>query len=179
MRTGRRTGGFKGIGGDLRALALSPSGRLLAVISDRELKIWDVTTGRPTGVTLTVQGRFDGGDTGASFGQAENRLAVIQGEALTIVNLTTGKKRSPPTSGSFDISPDGRGLAVGGIDGTVTAWTLDRLASIPLGEQVRRLRAGRGLQPGRQDRRGRPEQGHRAAKRVHRSEAGPALRGRR
>ncbi|WP_089207735.1 protein kinase domain-containing protein [Streptosporangium subroseum] len=133
VRTGRRTGGFRGIGGDLRALALSPSGRLLAVISDLELKVWDVTTGRPTGVTLTVQGRFDGGDTGASFGQAENRLAIFQGEALTIVNLTTGKKRSPPTSGSFDISPDGRGLAVGGIDGTVTAWTLDRLTGVPLG----------------------------------------------
>ena len=135
VRTGRRTGGFRGIGGDLRALALSPSGRLLAVISDLELKVWDVTTGKPTGVTLTFQGRFDGGDTGASFGQAENRLAVFQGEALTIVNLTTGKKRSPPTSGSFDISPDGRGLVVGGIDGTVTAWTLDRLSGIPLGDR--------------------------------------------
>ncbi|MFC7649305.1 hypothetical protein ACFQX6_59540 [Streptosporangium lutulentum] len=110
VRTGRRTGGFGGIGEDLRALALSPSGRLLAVINGLELTVWDVVTGGPTGVALTVRGRFDGGDTGVFFGQAENRLVVVRDRGLTVVDLTTGRTTSPPGFGSVDVSPDGNRL---------------------------------------------------------------------
>ncbi|MDP9840882.1 WD40 repeat protein [Streptosporangium lutulentum] len=133
VRTGRRTGGFGGIGEDLRALALSPSGRLLAVINGLELTVWDVVTGGPTGVALTVRGRFDGGDTGVFFGQAENRLVVVRDRGLTVVDLTTGRTTSPPGFGSVDVSPDGNRLVAGGVDGLPTVWTLDRTAGLPLG----------------------------------------------
>lgn len=97
VRTGRRIGGFRGIGDDPRWVALSPGGRLLAVIAGRELKVWDVAKGRPTGAALAV--REGGGETRALFGQAEDRLLVTEGRRLMVWNLTTGDRRFPPVAG--------------------------------------------------------------------------------
>ncbi|MER5419437.1 serine/threonine-protein kinase [Streptosporangium roseum] len=136
VRSGRRTGGFRGVGDDLRGIALSPSGRLLAVIGGLELKLWDVAKGRPTGATLAVQGREAGGDTQVFFGQAEDRVLVAEGEKLTIWNPVTGEKQLSPVTGvDFDTSADGRGLAVGGLDGEPVALTLAGLRRIPLGSR--------------------------------------------
>ncbi|MDP9866306.1 MULTISPECIES: WD40 repeat domain-containing serine/threonine-protein kinase [Streptosporangium] len=136
VRTGRRTGGFRGIGDDLRGIALSPSGRRLAVISGLELKLWDVARGRPTGAALAVQGREGGGDTQVHFGQAEDQVLVTQGEGLTVWNPVTGDKQFPSAAGiDFDTSADGRGLAVGTIDGQAVAFTLAGLDRISLGSR--------------------------------------------
>ncbi|WP_433241767.1 protein kinase domain-containing protein [Streptosporangium sp. CA-135522] len=136
VRTGERVGGFKGIGDDLRGVALSPSGKLLAVISGMELKLWDMATGRPTGATLTVQGREGGGDTQAFFGQAEDRVLITEGEGLTVWNPATGERRFPSVAGlDFDTSADGRGLAVGTLDGESVAFTLAGLGRTPLGSR--------------------------------------------
>ncbi|GAA2859363.1 hypothetical protein GCM10010517_17900 [Streptosporangium fragile] len=134
VRTGKRVGGFGGLGDDLRSVALSPSGKLLAVIADTELKVWDVSTGKPTGDVLTVQGRNSGGDTEAFFGQSEDWLMVTQGQSLTVWNLTTGTTRFPSVAGShFDVSADGRALAVGDLEGDPVAYTLDDMRKTPLG----------------------------------------------
>ncbi|WP_440064684.1 protein kinase domain-containing protein [Streptosporangium sp. OZ121] len=134
VRTGRRVGGFTGIGGELRGIALSPRGGRLAVISGQRLRIWDVRTGRPTGAVMEVQGRNAGGDTTASFGRSEDWLMVGQGEGFIAWNVVTGQKRSP-VGGAVggDISADGRGFATGTIDGEAQAFTLEDLRRIPLG----------------------------------------------
>ncbi|WP_329084275.1 MULTISPECIES: serine/threonine-protein kinase [unclassified Streptosporangium] len=136
VRTGRRVGGFTGIGGDLRGIALSPRGGRLAVISGLRLRIWDMRTGRPTGAVLEVQGQNAGGDTSASFGRSEDWLMVWQGEGFTVWNVVTGEKHSPLGGAvGTDISADGRGLAAGDLNGEVAAFTLDGLRRIPLGSR--------------------------------------------
>ncbi|GAA4190994.1 hypothetical protein GCM10022252_30150 [Streptosporangium oxazolinicum] len=136
VRTGKRVGGFTGIGGDLRGIALSPRGGRLAVISGLRLRIWDVRTGRPTGAVLGVQGRSAGGDTSASFGQSDDWLMVWQGEGFTVWNVVTGEKRYPLGGAvGTDISADGRGLAAGDLNGEVAAFPLDGPRRIPLGSR--------------------------------------------
>ncbi|MGW0591417.1 protein kinase domain-containing protein [Streptosporangium sp. NPDC002607] len=134
VRTGRRIGGLTGIGDDLRVIALSPSGRLLVVISGVKLKVWNVATGKPTGAVLAVQPRNAGGDVGAFFGRSDDWIMVTQGEGLTVWNHLDGRKLYPPVAGiDFDISADGSGIAVGGLDGELAAFTLDGLRRISLG----------------------------------------------
>ncbi|WP_433363266.1 protein kinase domain-containing protein [Streptosporangium sp. CA-115845] len=136
VRTGRRTGGLTGVGDDLRDIALSPGGGLLAVISGLRLKVWNVRTGRPTGFSIAVQGRTAGGDTGVFFGQSDDWLVVTQGQGLTLWNVVTGKELSPPVSvGGFDISADGRGFAIGDLNGETASFTLEDLRRIPLGSR--------------------------------------------
>ena len=134
VRTGRRAGGFTGIGGDLRGIALSPKGGRLAVISGLRLRIWDMRTGKPTGAVMEVQDRNAGGDTSAYFGQSEDWLMVSQGEGFTVWNIVTGEKHSP-LGGAIgaDIPADGHGLASGDLNGEVAAFTLDGRTKIPLG----------------------------------------------
>ncbi|MFF3441150.1 protein kinase [Streptosporangium sp. NPDC002721] len=134
VRTGRRTGGLTGIGGELRGIALSPEGGRLAVISGERLRIWDVRTGRPTGAVMRVQGLTAGGDTVAFFGRSEDWLLVRQGEGFIAWNIVTGQRRSPIGGViSADVSADGRGLAAGGISREAVAFTLGDLRRIPLG----------------------------------------------
>ncbi|MGJ6968172.1 protein kinase domain-containing protein [Streptosporangium sp. G11] len=136
VRTGRRAGGFTGIGGELRGIALSPKGGRLAVISGQRLRIWDVRTGRPTGAVMEVQGLTAGGDTTASFGQSEDWLLVGQGEGFIAWNVVTGRRHSPVVGAiGTDVSADGRGIATGTINGEVVAFTLEDLRRIPLGDR--------------------------------------------
>ncbi|MEV0756859.1 serine/threonine-protein kinase [Streptosporangium sp. NPDC050280] len=136
VRTGRRAGGFAGIGGDLRGIALSPRGGRLAVISGLRLRIWDMRTGRPTGAAMEVQGRNAGGDTTASFGQSEDWLMVGQGEGFIVWNVVTGQRHSPVVGAiGSDISADGRGFATADLNGDVSAFTLDGLRKVPLGSR--------------------------------------------
>ncbi|MFB9679755.1 protein kinase domain-containing protein [Streptosporangium vulgare] len=134
VRTGRRAGGFTGIGGELRGIALSPRGGRLAVISGERLRIWDVRSGKPTGAVMRVQGRNGGGDTTASFGRSEDWLMVSQGEGFTVWNVVTGQKHSP-VGGAIgsDLSADGSWIATGTLDGEAAAFALDGLRRIPLG----------------------------------------------
>ncbi|MFF5209407.1 protein kinase [Streptosporangium sp. NPDC000396] len=113
VRTGRRIGGFTGIGKDVRGAALSPSGRTLAVISGWEVGIWDVKTGKK-GASLNLRSPEYGRVTPAvAFGQAEDVLVLggmgltDDGEKRVIWNLTTGEKKRSPVA-AFDTSPDGR-----------------------------------------------------------------------
>ncbi|MER5649858.1 serine/threonine-protein kinase [Streptosporangium sp. NPDC002524] len=136
VRTGRRSGGFTGIGGELRGIALSPRGGRLAVIGGQRLRIWDMRTGRPTGAAMNVQDRNAGGDTTAAFGQSEDWLMVGQGEGFTVWNVVTGRKHFPVVGAvGSDISADGRGFATGSITGEAVAFALDGLRRIPLRER--------------------------------------------
>ncbi|MBB2913193.1 WD40 repeat protein [Streptosporangium becharense] len=134
MRTGGRVGVFGGLGGNLRSIALSPGGRLLAVVDGTELKVWDVPTGKPTGRTLTVHLSNALGDSEVAFGQSEEWLMVTHGQGLTVWNLVTGRTQSSIAGGAdYDVSADGRGLAFGGLDGDPVAYTLQDARKVPLG----------------------------------------------
>ncbi|MGC5011739.1 WD40 repeat domain-containing serine/threonine protein kinase [Streptosporangium sp. DT93] len=133
VRTGKRVGGFTGVGGDLYGIALSPDGGRLAVAGGMKVKVWNVRTGRPTRFSAPVQGRSGGGDTGVFFGQADDWLAITQGESIGLWNVTTGRRVAPPVvTGDFDISADGSAFAISALGGEVAAFTLEDLRRIPL-----------------------------------------------
>ncbi|GAA3512767.1 WD40 repeat protein [Streptosporangium album] len=108
MRTSRKTGGFTGVGKNVRAVALSPSGRTLAVMGGGGVRVWDVRTGRVRGARLLLRAlEIEAVRTGLLFGHAEDLLVVTHDEEQTVWNLRTGEKRRPPVH-VLDTAPDGR-----------------------------------------------------------------------
>ncbi|MEV4188139.1 WD40 repeat domain-containing protein, partial [Streptosporangium canum] len=108
MRTGRKTGGFTGVGKNVRAVALSPSGRTLAVLGGGGVRVWDVRTGRARGARLPLRAlEIETVQPGLLFGQAEDLLVVTHDEEQTVWNLRTGERRKPPVH-VLDTAPDGR-----------------------------------------------------------------------
>ncbi|MEV2268862.1 serine/threonine-protein kinase [Nonomuraea africana] len=67
----RRTGRIEGVGTDVRAVALSPDGRTVAVASSTRVRLWDALTGRPVGEA------FGEGATWMEFGAEGALLAVV------------------------------------------------------------------------------------------------------
>ncbi|WP_214411005.1 serine/threonine-protein kinase [Sphaerisporangium fuscum] len=58
LRTGRRVGGWDGLGigtDRFEGASLSPGGRYLAVAAGDKIKVWDTTTARPTGAVRKVE----------------------------------------------------------------------------------------------------------------------------
>ncbi|WP_406317829.1 serine/threonine-protein kinase [Streptosporangium sp. NBC_01639] len=108
IRTGRKTGGFTGVGKNVRAVALSPSGRTLAVLGGGGVRVWDVRTGRARGARLPLRApEIETVQPGLLFGQAEELLVVTHDEEQTVWNLRTGERRKPPVQ-VLDTAPDGR-----------------------------------------------------------------------
>ncbi|GAA3471255.1 serine/threonine-protein kinase [Nonomuraea roseola] len=67
----RRTGRIEEVGTDVRAVALSPDGRTVAVASSGRVRLWDAVTGRPLGEA------FGEGATWMEFGARGALLAVV------------------------------------------------------------------------------------------------------
>ncbi|GAA3163163.1 hypothetical protein GCM10010466_62640 [Planomonospora alba] len=138
VRTGRRIGGWSGLGlGDRRpdSAALSPSGRYLAVTAGRSVQIWETATGRRTAVH-TLRLRRD--DTAvAGYDQSDRVLGIVSDRGVSFLDTVTGrhvvpearapenglvaaasvtdgagKKTAPPVGTSFAIAPRGDLVAV-------------------------------------------------------------------
>ncbi|GAA3119126.1 hypothetical protein GCM10010466_07490 [Planomonospora alba] len=95
MRTGKKLGGFTGVGDGLRSAALSPSGALLALAGTARVQVWDVATGKAVGRARDFPGAADT-DFVVHFGQAEDRLLVTAGQSQSLWDLTTGAVRKLP-----------------------------------------------------------------------------------
>ncbi|NUW43015.1 WD40 repeat domain-containing serine/threonine protein kinase [Nonomuraea rhodomycinica] len=123
VRTGRRTGGWKGLGlkGEIVfAPVLSPSGRLLAQSTPEELGVWDLSTGRRVYEEKLEQA--SGGGYFPRFGEHETTLLVGYWEGLShLVDLKTGKRFGRPvdradgteaTPDDLLVDPTGRRMLV-------------------------------------------------------------------
>ncbi|QFY12281.1 hypothetical protein GBF35_42055 [Nonomuraea phyllanthi] len=108
-------------GGDVPAVALSPTGDTLATARGRTLETWDVRAGRRIRV-------YEGaGDLALAFSPDGSRLAAgaklldLETGEITPLRLTRSAGGSPaPTALAF--SPDGRTLAFGLEGGRVLLW---------------------------------------------------------
>jgi WD40 repeat protein len=114
---------------DCRALAFSQDGRRLAVTSDWEVLIFDVTRWPERGTTL---GRHQGVVSALAFGPDGRTL--YSGDWKNAVRVWDVERQTERTSYTWPIgnrvtalavSPDGLRAAVGGDSGTVAVWDLD------------------------------------------------------
>lgn len=114
---------------DCRALAFSPDGRRLAVTSDWEVLILDITRWPERGTAL---GRHQGVVSALAFGSDgrtlytgdwKNTVRVWDVERLTERASYTWPVGNRVTA--LAVSPDGLRAAVGGDSGTVAVWDLD------------------------------------------------------
>jgi len=114
---------------DCRALAFSPDGRRLAVTSDWEVLIFDITRWPERGTTL---GRHQGVVSALAFGSDGRTL--YSGDWKNTVRVWDVERQTERASYTWPIgnrvtalavSPDGLRAAVGGDSGTVAVWDLD------------------------------------------------------
>src|SRR5262249_33259220 len=128
----RRVATLAGHAHNVTQLTFHPGGGLLASHSwDGVLRLWDPATGRsllqvPLTIASPLRFRGEGGWLGAAHpgGQAELLEVPSSAAYRTLVSgAGTAKGASPPA----DISPDGRLLAVGAVEGMepgVRLWDL-------------------------------------------------------
>jgi Tfp pilus assembly protein PilF len=108
------------------SVAVSPLGnRIASGSNDGTVKIWDVATGDPVRALPGHTGRV-GGVTWSPDGS----LVASGGDASVLVqDVKTGATRLTLATGaqatSVDISPDGKRIAAGSVDGAVHIWSLD------------------------------------------------------
>ncbi len=113
----------------IEGLALSPDGKLLAVInSDRTVHVRDVASGN-----LVESIRFRSLPTQIAFTADGKALVVGETDRIAIRNLATKDVSRSFRGWSFALSPDGRTIAVGAGHGSIG---LHELAS---GKEIRKL----------------------------------------
>jgi WD40 repeat protein len=128
--TGRERAGFRADarGTFIRAMAAAPDGTLLATAGflDREVRLWDLSTGEPRG---TVPGTPLGVNA-LAFSPDGTMLATARGDG-TATLWDVAERRVAGTVGtpggsleSVAFQDDGRTLVTGGVDGVVRRWDL-------------------------------------------------------
>lgn len=124
---------------DYRPLAFCPDGKTLATVgSDNAVRLWDAATGKEvrklTGHAKAIHWLRFGVDG------KELLTASWEEEVLKRWEVETGKEISSYKVGqawACAVSPDGKMVATGNLDGSVYLWDLGT------GRQIRRLDAGR------------------------------------
>lgn len=126
VATGRLSAVFEGHAQDIRAVALSPDGRLLATAAKSlkqatgELKLWDLAEGKER-ATVPAHGN-------CPVFSADGRLLALRDDkdAVALLHVSTLEPAHVlPESASVScvsFSPDGKLLATDGKDGLVKLW---------------------------------------------------------
>lgn len=113
--------------GDVRAAALSPDGRMLALqAADRTIVVKDVDTSRVLQQFSLTLSPETGRTTGIRFSPDNRLLATADSENLVrLWDLHTGREAKSYRGTAVDFGHDGKTLAVGVMDGTPLLRNLD------------------------------------------------------
>ncbi|WP_067185689.1 serine/threonine-protein kinase [Microtetraspora niveoalba] len=131
VRSGRRTGGWSGLGvrgQRLHSIALSGDGRFLAVAAGQRVRVWDARTGRATGreLDLGTQRYESHYPIEVAFGTDTQTLIVGFSGAVRLWDLRTGTV-SPRRPGYLaDVAPSGRFAAIDGVGDRPLLFDLPR-----------------------------------------------------
>jgi WD40 repeat protein len=135
----------------IRSVAFSPDGKILASSADGgSVILWDVATRKPIGqplmgsdVTFSPDGKILASNNCA---KSDDKGNCIQGEiilwdvpAMLITSVAASKPIGQPLTqsgrvASMAFSPDGKTLASGGADGSITLW--DVASHRPIGQPL-------------------------------------------
>ncbi|MEU7892125.1 WD40 repeat domain-containing serine/threonine-protein kinase [Nonomuraea sp. NPDC049152] len=107
MVTGRKTAAFRHQAGKVLRMAASPSGRTLAVATDKGgLRLWNAVTGAALRPRLEVY--TDVGDFNVSYSWSEDVVVVVAGQGVTFWNTRTGARSNAATlGGPMEVPADG------------------------------------------------------------------------